>query len=270
MKPNLSLFTRPLFLLGLILLLTNDFYLKSAFPSMLTGKLSDFAGLFIFPYFFSVFFKDQAKYIYLITGIFFFYWKLEIAQPFITFIASITHLPLYRTVDVTDWIALLILPFSYNYFRKEWRITAKANPVFTTVIVLISCFSFVATSRAEESTPLYELNLNSGKEFIVPYSKEEIIKKYPYLGYDESNESNDFFTIKGTAFMLEVVIELKEYDKNNAIIILKKINHFSLDAVSFTENDQKDINRLLKFTVEDFEKIYEEHLIDEYGSVKSL
>ena len=42
----------PLFLVGLGILLLNDFYLKYAFSNAFTGKLSDVAGLFIFPFFF--------------------------------------------------------------------------------------------------------------------------------------------------------------------------------------------------------------------------
>ena len=38
----------PGFLIGLSLLLTNDFVLKEQFHNGFTGKLSDFAGLFVF------------------------------------------------------------------------------------------------------------------------------------------------------------------------------------------------------------------------------
>jgi MFS family permease len=40
----------PLSLGAIVLLLLNDHFLKGAFPSVLTGKLSDFAGLFFFPF----------------------------------------------------------------------------------------------------------------------------------------------------------------------------------------------------------------------------
>lgn len=52
-KRNFSILVSPGFLLCLCLLLLNDFILKSEFHNALTGKLSDFAGLFIFPLFFS-------------------------------------------------------------------------------------------------------------------------------------------------------------------------------------------------------------------------
>jgi hypothetical protein len=40
----------PAVLLGVVLLLLNDHVLKARFPSFWTGKLSDFAGLFFFPF----------------------------------------------------------------------------------------------------------------------------------------------------------------------------------------------------------------------------
>ncbi|MBN2007155.1 MAG: hypothetical protein JXA21_27640, partial [Anaerolineae bacterium] len=42
--------THPLCWLAVGLLLLNDHVLKRAAPSALTGKLSDFAGLFFFPF----------------------------------------------------------------------------------------------------------------------------------------------------------------------------------------------------------------------------
>jgi len=41
----------PAFLLALLVLLVNDKVLKQRSPSLITGKLSDFAGLFTFPIF---------------------------------------------------------------------------------------------------------------------------------------------------------------------------------------------------------------------------
>lgn len=212
MQPKLFLFTRPGFLIGLLLLLVNDFYFKYAYPSFVTGKLSDFAGLFVFPYFFSVFMEKQTKIIYISTALFFIYWKLEISQAFIDNINSLFNSSFHRSVDSTDLIALLILPISHRYFKQEFTIPKKGNLVIHLVIIVISAFSFVATSKAR-SNPQFELDLSSEKEFIVPYGKEEISRKKPYLVYDESNVSYDFLTIDGTSAVLDIEIEVKEYDK---------------------------------------------------------
>src|SRR3990170_5839611 len=50
MRPSLSALGHPLTLACIGLLLVNDHFLKRLYPSTLTGKLSDFAGLFFFPF----------------------------------------------------------------------------------------------------------------------------------------------------------------------------------------------------------------------------
>ncbi len=49
-KP-IHFFIHPLPLLAVVLTAVNDHYLKYQFPGMITGKLSDFTGLFYFPLF---------------------------------------------------------------------------------------------------------------------------------------------------------------------------------------------------------------------------
>lgn len=55
MKPSeclgIGFFVHPFPLLSVGLLALNDHYLKYAYPGSLTGKLSDFCGLFFFPLF---------------------------------------------------------------------------------------------------------------------------------------------------------------------------------------------------------------------------
>lgn len=46
---GIDYFVHPLPLLAVSVLILNDHFLKFRFPSALTGKLSDFAGLFFFP-----------------------------------------------------------------------------------------------------------------------------------------------------------------------------------------------------------------------------
>ena len=49
-KTDLIALSHPLMLLSILILLINDHILKVYAPSLLTGKLSDFAGLFFFPF----------------------------------------------------------------------------------------------------------------------------------------------------------------------------------------------------------------------------
>ena len=132
------------FILGLIILIVNDHYLKPEFPGIITGKLSDFAGLYIFPLFFSVFFPDKKKLIYISTFIFFIYWKLPQSDVFIEFWNNYAIFKIGRTVDYTDYIALSILPISYFY--KPKKVKLQHSRLLTFTIASISFFAFCATS----------------------------------------------------------------------------------------------------------------------------
>ena len=65
MKNNLKILTSYWFMTGLILLLLNDFIFKEMYGNWLTGKLSDFTGLFIFPLFWTALFpKNKNKILF--------------------------------------------------------------------------------------------------------------------------------------------------------------------------------------------------------------
>lgn len=152
-KNSQSLLLSPLFIIGLFLLLLNDFYLKEAVPGILTGKLSDFAGLFIFPLFCSAFFPKRKLTIYVSTALFFIFWKSPFSQFIIDGWNSFGIFSIGRIVDFTDLIALAILPFSFLYssqnyslFFKEFRFKQFAR-IF---VIAISVFAFTATSSLSE------------------------------------------------------------------------------------------------------------------------
>jgi hypothetical protein len=266
MKPNLNLFSRPLFLLCLLLLITNDFYFKYAFPGLITGKLSDFAGLFIFPYFFSVFMEKQAKFIYISTALFFVYWKLEISQPFIDGINSIFHSSFYRTVDVTDLIVLLILPLSYKYLRKDEVHTLKVNHLTQMAIILISAFSFVATTLPKE-TPV-ESTLKSGKAYMVPVTTRKLKKEH--TEFRDANTVYDYFSIPEYNATIYIKFEIKEYDRENTIIILKEILRIEIGGVVQQNEKTEKPNLPSGLTIKDFENYYKKHLTKKYGSARTL
>lgn len=132
-------FTSIGFITALIILLLNDFFLKSIYGNWFTGKLSDFAGLFIFPLFWSILFPKLKNVIYVITALIFIYWKSYYSNFIIEFINHYSILNLSRTVDLTDLLALIILPLSYLYQEKETKKFTPINPIF---IIILSSFSF--------------------------------------------------------------------------------------------------------------------------------
>jgi hypothetical protein len=115
MKNRSYIIISPVFIVALIALFINDFYLKNKFPGLLTGKLSDIAGLFIFPVFIYFIYGKNKLRIYIATAIAFTWWKSSLSQIFIDLYNVLSPLKIGRVIDYTDLFTLLILPFSYYY-----------------------------------------------------------------------------------------------------------------------------------------------------------
>jgi len=111
MQKELKQLTTLPFLICLSLLLLNDFFLKTIFHNYLTGKLSDVCGLFIFPIFWSVFFPKHKAQVFFATALLFSFWKSPYSNSFIEFFST-SFFPIQRIVDVSDLIALAMLPIA--------------------------------------------------------------------------------------------------------------------------------------------------------------
>ena len=152
-----SCYRRPLCSLGC--LLVNDFYLKSSFPSMLTGKLSDFAGLFAFALFISAMIGRYSLGVHLLLAITFVWWKSSAADPFIQSFNALMPFAIGRTIDYSDLLALLILPFSYEYFHSRLErlpATMVLKQAASYTIVFASVFAFTSTSQVRDRSVLID------------------------------------------------------------------------------------------------------------------
>lgn len=162
MKQRYEILTSPLFVLGLGLLLLNDFSLKTEFSNWLTGKLSDVSGLFIFPLFLTVIFPRFKRACFIGTALLFVFWKTPVSTPVIDAINGI-GIAIGRTIDFTDLWTLLILSFAFAYERSNYAVW-KLKPQ---VLIFISAFSFVATTlppregkKYTEINKTYEFNFS--------------------------------------------------------------------------------------------------------------
>jgi hypothetical protein len=86
----------PAFLLGLLLLLANDFFFKYQFHNAFTGKLSDIAGLFIFPLFIAAALRSQCRWIFFGVAVFFIYWKSPLSESLLNGLSFISGLHFER------------------------------------------------------------------------------------------------------------------------------------------------------------------------------
>ncbi|MBC7914587.1 MAG: hypothetical protein H7Y07_10765 [Pyrinomonadaceae bacterium] len=131
------------FLAGLGILLANDLVLKEYFHNYFTGKISDFCGLFVFAIFWSVLFPKRKALVFFITALLFILWKSPYSQAFINLFSEYVFV-VQRIVDISDLMALLILPFAWIQLAAPQK-ASFTNPW---VAGLLTLFSFCATSVA--------------------------------------------------------------------------------------------------------------------------
>lgn len=142
MKKRPDILTSPAFVAALALLLLNDFALKPLFGNALTGKLSDFAGLFVFPLFWAALFPRLRGAFYVLTAALFTFWKTELSTPAVEAAGRLAGLHFERAVDYTDLLALFALPASYAYGAREPRAAPRLAPY---AVGVVSLFAFAAT-----------------------------------------------------------------------------------------------------------------------------
>ena len=137
--------TSPLYLASIALLVVNDLWLKYAWPGLVTGKLSDVAGLFAFAVFWSTITRRPALSCSAVAAAFVL-WKSPLSRPLLEW------LPVTRVEDPTDLLALAVLPFAY------WHSTRPDVPFRPAAArVLIAVFSIAAF--ANTSVPRHRFDL---------------------------------------------------------------------------------------------------------------
>ncbi len=166
--------------LGITCLFLNDRLWKFYYSNWMTGKLSDFLGLITLPIFIGILFPRTKKYISIIVGSIFVFWKSPLATPLIESWNQIMIFKLTRTIDYSDFLALIILPF-IHYFLVHLNINEFKNNVQLKVnadfLKLFVCFSFLvfcSTSVDEPSYPKGDIYIDESIE--VEMSKENILQ----------------------------------------------------------------------------------------------
>ena len=138
------LLLHPFAIVALCILLLNDFSWKYQYHNWLTGKLSDFAGLFVLSVFLSAFFYRHTL-VYVAIAIFFIWWKTSLSQPTIDFLNQSFSLTLHRTIDYSDYIAIPFVFAAYPLKPAEcnFSFAKKLAAYFVSAVCL---FAFCSTS----------------------------------------------------------------------------------------------------------------------------
>jgi len=173
---SLRCLQHPLSLLSIALLLLNDHVFKVVSPSWLTGKLSDFAGLFFFPFIvasisslfltkFNIKSRQLGQIAFGCVAIWFILIKTFQPINYLTsqFSSYVIGSPTYFTLDWTDLVGLSVILPAW----KLWNQTRKWQPKKIAYIALsIGIFASIATSpRAYEVTTVTNLEYYNGVVF---------------------------------------------------------------------------------------------------------
>lgn len=269
-----DILSRPLFILALGLLLLNDFYLKYEFSNFLTGKLSDIAGIFLFPYFLSSLRIKWTKTIYLGTAFLFIYWKSPFSQDLINWWQTI-GIGFNRVIDYTDLFALLILPLSFNYFQKQLLTERKISKYLTAPLGLISLLAIWATTLPREKV---ELNLNVNEVYEMQMSKAEFFNSIQAgHGYSDTLKKNledslfylHFDIVDGSRVDVTALSTITSIDSNRTNIRLDKILNGYITGGLFSGVDNDDVGHFKSISTEEFKAHFETGFIEPIKSGKA-
>lgn len=131
-KWHLSYLLSPYVIFSGILLALNDHYLKVHFPNELTGKLSDFAGVFLFPIFlcatWTIFSgKDIRRNNYILAAVITVVIMLVIkvipgGNQFYLRLLKFVGINGFSVADPSDLISLVMLWPSFLFMQSWWSI----------------------------------------------------------------------------------------------------------------------------------------------------
>ncbi len=236
MKERTKLFCSPSFLIALMLLLLNDFILKGYYGNWLTGKLSDFSGLFVFSLFWAALIPKQSNKIFVLTGLLFIYWKSPFSEGFINIWNIYAPFAISRVVDLSDLMALSILPFAYLVFNKKTdELRIKIHPAFP---AFFAFFAFCATSQAPFEPILIDREYTfhqSSKELIENINKlNEAIPISAALSLNTENATDSIVSdlkVKEYSFSIPQIMRDTHFTESGLIDTVYTYTHFRKDSI---------------------------------------
>jgi hypothetical protein len=199
MKPaRAAILLHPLVLLSLFILLVNDCFWKYEYHNWLTGKLSDLTGLIVLAAFLNVFFSNK-KAVIVFCSLFFIWWKSGFSQGSLNSLNHFLQLRLYRTIDYSDLICLIILPLVF--FLKPRVLRIPFQRMVTGMAGIACLFAFCNTTMPYRGLSNYyprDNEISFYEQFPTAQSKEQILEKLQSLGISCYPETERYYPIRET------------------------------------------------------------------------
>jgi len=177
---NKTLILNPIFITGLLVLVFNDHWLKTRYPGWFTGKLSDFAGVLIFPLFLACLFPRQRKAMPFVTALWFIFWKSPASTPLIDWYNTWSPIDIARVVDYSDLVALVML------VPAQYIIGSVDKVQRPSLVLIIPCsLVFMATSPPKHylhNNPI-DGDIDINTSFTVKMTPEQVLTAMEKEGF---------------------------------------------------------------------------------------
>ncbi|MDR2209260.1 MAG: hypothetical protein LBE22_09860 [Azoarcus sp.] len=184
------------FLLALLTLLINDWWLKSVYPNVITGKLSDFAGIAVLFLLLGALFPRRLLAVTLGITAVFLWWKSPLSALFIQTANDLLPYKISRTVDYTDLMALCVMPLCNRVladskrYALPWYMTRRfvAAPILGISLLGIMGTSFVPSHHQYSIRPT---NPDTVLDWsTVAVAIKEVAEKHGFAKADRYGRSN--------------------------------------------------------------------------------
>ena len=259
------------FTLALILLILNDLYLKNTFHNTFTGKLSDFAGLFVFPWFWSLIFRRKAKWVYMTTALLFVFWKNPVSQSLLDNIGSLFGFTFRRIEDPTDLIALFILPLSYYLYKHSRQDVKRFPKIVKYSFSAVALFAFVATSSPEL---FVQPNFEFDESYTINCPKEVLLTKKmssqsTKLTQDELLQLEEYtLDSQGYPFSFRFDARIIPIDTNSTEFTLTKIKSYVREGTTKKRDELMKQQLLLQFERDVINYLNKLDTTNNFGSIR--
>lgn len=264
-RRNSNLLFNWIFIPGLLFLALNDHVLKWQYSNWLTGKLSDFTGLLILPMFVQFIFP-KLKISTIVCGLLFIFWKLPVSDGFIQAYNRFAIVPVVRTIDYTDLLALTVLPVSHFLIKDidKFAIFHSCRQTATALFVLVpASFIFMATSPPISYYMKPGGDIHIGKYYKMKKSKEQILDNLKEEGFSVRRDTLSTDHSMPQYYFIENVVLGNEKDTIKSIEIAFMGNRLLVNNISlkgeFKISDWRALKRYSRY----YKKLIKAGIIEE-------
>lgn len=204
-RPRHNLLLHPFFLFSLFLLMVNDISLKYEFHNGFTGKLSDFAGLFVFALFWLAILPRFKWQVITATALLFIWWKSPLSGSFIHAWNQAMPVTIARVIDYWDLTALIMLPVAFLLSRSSYDPRIRYRRLFLPLTGCIALFAFCFTSA-----PRYGLyysppnQINFYGDFKTSKTEQQILEKLISKNISFHMDSIGYYPLRDGEYYLKV------------------------------------------------------------------